>query len=35
MLDITPKSFNGLPNKIVVTYLNISQETLSWVKSKR
>lgn len=33
-LDITPKIVQRLPNKIVATYLNISQETLSRLKSK-
>jgi len=35
LLDINPKIVQRLPNKIVATYLNISQETLSRLKSKR
>lgn len=35
LLDINPKIVQRLPNKIVSTYLNISQETLSRLKSKR
>lgn len=34
LLDINPKIVQRLPNKIVATYLNISQETLSRLKSK-
>src|SRR5882757_8957712 len=35
LLNINPKIVQRLPNKIVATYLNISQETLSRLKSKR
>lgn len=35
LLDINPKIVQRLPNKIVATYLNMSQETLSRLKSKR
>lgn len=34
LLDINPKIVQRLSNKIVATYLNISQETLSRLKSK-
>lgn len=35
LLHSNPKVVQRLPNKIVATYLNISQETLSRLKSKR
>lgn len=35
LLNINPEIVQRLPNKIVATYLNISQETLSRLKSKR
>lgn len=35
LMDINPKIIQRLPNRIVATYLNISQETLSRLKSKR
>lgn len=35
LLDTHPKIVQRLPNKVVATYLNISQETLSRLKSKR
>lgn len=35
LLDSHPEIVQRLPNKIVATYLNISQETLSRLKSKR
>jgi CRP-like cAMP-binding protein len=34
LLDLSPKIVQRLPNKIVATYLNISQETLSRLKAK-
>ena len=34
LLEINPKIVQRLPNKIVATYLNMSQETLSRLKSK-
>lgn len=35
LLETNPEVVQRLPNKIVATYLNISQETLSRLKSKR
>ncbi|MFN0256350.1 Crp/Fnr family transcriptional regulator [Pedobacter ureilyticus] len=35
LLDESPEIFKRLPNKLVASYLNMSQETLSRVKSKR